>query len=187
MWMSVLAVEQVVAIAEGGVLVERIADGEHHVGLEERLPGAGMAAVAEHADRQRMVFLDDALAVEGGEQRNLEALDETARICGPAPLRIAPNPTRATTFLSLAKASARSRRPRRPAPDRAAPALHGKPQIAIIAHLDAAMRQILGHVDMHRAGTAFEGEVHRLFEHIDRVVDVGQQPALLGGRREHGL
>ena len=45
------ALEQVLAIAEGRMLVQRITDGEHHVGLKEGLPGAGMAAVAEDTDR----------------------------------------------------------------------------------------------------------------------------------------
>ncbi len=193
MWMSVRLAnrsrsigEQVVAIAEGGVLVERIADGDHHVGVEERLPGRGMAAVAEHADRQRMAFLDDALAVEGGEQRQLEALDQ------PAHLRTRAAPDRAEAdqrhdLLVLGEGIGEivgdlgdPRRIGQDGRDREA-------QIAIIVHLHAVMREIFGHVDVHRAGPALEGEVHRLFHDIHRLGDIGQQPALLGGRREHLL
>ena len=35
-----------------------------------------MAALREHPDAQRVALRDDALAVQGGEQRDLEPLDE---------------------------------------------------------------------------------------------------------------
>ena len=44
-----LVLEQVLAVVERGVLVERVADAEDDVGLEEGLPGAGVAGVAEDA------------------------------------------------------------------------------------------------------------------------------------------
>ena len=181
-----LALEEVVAIAECGMLVQRVADSEHDVGFDESLPRAGVTAVAEHADGERMVFVDDALAVERGDERYLEAFDK-ARICGPAPLRIAPNPTSAITFLPSAKASAsmlgRGGDVRRIGQN----GLHDNARIPVVANLDAAMGEILGHVYVDRAWTALEGQINRLLEHVHRVVDVGQQKALLGGRSEHGL
>ena len=73
-----LVLEQSLVVVERRVLVERVADRQHDVGLLKRLPGARVAAVAEHPDRQRMTLRDDALAVQGGQQRNLEPLDEAA-------------------------------------------------------------------------------------------------------------
>ena len=145
-----------------------------------------MAAVAEHADRQRMAFLDDALAVEGGEQRQLEALDETAHLRP----RAAPDRAEADQRHDLlvpgegvGEIVGDLGDPRRIGQDR----LHHKAQVAIIVHLDAVVREVLRHVDVHRAGPALEGQVHRLLHDIHRLGDIGQQPALLGGCREHRL
>src|SRR5207344_1551283 len=53
--------EQVVTVIERRVLVKRVADRYDDLGLPERLPRAGMAAVGEYADRQRMAVRDDAI------------------------------------------------------------------------------------------------------------------------------
>src|SRR4051794_27212519 len=73
-----LAVEQALAEVEGRVLGEGVADRQHEVRLAEGLPGAVVAAVAEHADAQGVAFRDDALAVHRRGERDLEALDERA-------------------------------------------------------------------------------------------------------------
>ena len=65
--------------------------------------------------------------------------------------------------------------------------LHDDARIPVVANFDAAMGEILGHVYVDRAWAALEGQINRLLEHVHRVVDVGQQKALLGGRSEHGL
>ena len=111
--------EQVVAVVERGVLVEGVADREYDVGLPERLPGARVTAVGEHADAQRMSLGDDALAVQRGQQRDLEALDEPLDLC----LGVAADGAEADEYDDLLAALRWRRRalPRlaRPGPDRA--------------------------------------------------------------------
>src|SRR5262249_10102411 len=75
---KLLVREQIVAIAESRVLVEGIANREHDIGLDERSPRTRVSAVAEDADGQRMVFIDDALAVERRDERYLETFDKGA-------------------------------------------------------------------------------------------------------------
>ena len=77
-----LALEQVRAEVEGRVLREGIPDGEDHIGVTERLHGAAVAAIAEHALRQRVILVDDTLAVERGDEGDLKLLDQPLQL-GP--------------------------------------------------------------------------------------------------------
>src|SRR5215216_2351823 len=78
-----LAVEQVVPKTEGRVLVEGVADRDHDVRLTERLPGTCVPTLREDSDSKRVAFRDHALAVQGGEQRELEPVDKSleGRLC----------------------------------------------------------------------------------------------------------
>ena len=70
---ELLAVEEVVTIIECCMLVERITDGEYDVRFEERFPRTGVATVAENANREGVVFADDALAVQGRDKRSSDS------------------------------------------------------------------------------------------------------------------
>ena len=179
MWISLLALEQVVAIVECRVLVERVADGEHHVGFEERLPRAGVAAVAEDADRQRMVLRDDALAVERGERAASESARSKPRTSASAPLRMAPKPTSATTFLPLAKRVGQGVGDRRRrAPVRAGPAPRLSAEVAVIRDLDAVMQsRFSGTWIWTGPGRPSKARFTASSRTSHRVVDVGQEPA----------
>ena len=173
MWISVRSANRSGAVAERGVLVERIADGDHHVGLEERLPRRGMAAVAEHADRQRMAFRDDALAVERGEQRQLEALDQPPHLrAGAAADRAEANQRHDLLVLGkgIGEIVGDLGDARRIGQNR----LHLETEVAVVGHLDAVVREVFRDVDVHRAGPPLEGEVHRLLQHVARVGDIGR-------------
>ena len=41
-----------------------------------------------------------------------------------------------------------------------------EPQVAVIVHLDAVVGEVLGDVDVHRAGPPLEGEVDRLLQDV---------------------
>jgi hypothetical protein len=75
-----LVLEQVGTEVEGRVLRERVADGEDDICVDQGLAGGAMAAVGENSERQRVVFWHDSLAVEGGGERDLEALDQSAKL-----------------------------------------------------------------------------------------------------------
>ena len=77
---ELLVLEQIVAKAEGRVLGEGIADRQDQVGGEKCLARRLVAAVAEHADRQRMVLGNDALAVERRDEGNLVALEQRLQL-----------------------------------------------------------------------------------------------------------
>ena len=181
-----LSRQQVVAEIEGGVLGEAIADGDHEVGRDESLAGRGMAAVAEDAEPERMIFGDDALAVERGGERNLEALDERLQFRPGATAHRAEADQRDDRFVLAQCGGDRCRGGgdlRRNRQHR----LHDELDVAIIVDGLAFERQILGHVDVDRPGAAFEGEIDRFLDDVAGLGNVVEEERALGGGGEHRL
>ncbi len=169
-----LSGQQIVAEIEGGVLGERIADRDHQVGRDESLAGGGMAAVGEHAEPERMIFGNDALAVERGGERNLELLDERLQLRPGATAHRA-EADQGDDRLVLAQCGGdrcrgggdlrRNRQHR----------LHDELDVAIIVDRLAFERQILGHVNVNRPGAAFEGEIDRFFDDVAGLGNVVEE------------
>ena len=130
---------------------------------------------------------DDALAVQGGDERDLEPLDEMphGRLGVAADRAEAGEQRRPGGRPASASASAAAIASTRcgVGPDRG----HVEPDVAVVLDLDAAMGEVLRHVDVHGPGPALEREVDGLLDDVAGVVDVGEQVGLLGRRREHRL
>ncbi len=178
--------QQIGPEVEGGVLGEAVAHRQDHLGLAEGLPGGAVAAVAEDADRKRMVLGQHALAVERGEQRDLKALEKRGQIGAGAAADRAEAHQRYDPLFLCQRGAQHGGDLGDPGGVRA----HRRdlqPDVAIIVDRDAAVGEILRHVDMNRAGAALEGEVDGFLQHLAGPGRIGQQERFLGGGGEHLL
>src|SRR5258708_17476549 len=131
-----------------------------------------MTAVAEDADTQRVPLGHDALAVQGGEQRDLDPLDEAPHlIAGPAAdsTETGERDDGLAVYYRVCQDgrdlldTSRVRQDRR----------HVEPDVAVVFDLDTVLGEVLRHVDVDRAGASLERDVDRILEHVARVGDVG--------------
>ena len=169
-----LSRQQIVAEIEGRVLGKRVADRDHEVGCDESLAGRGMAGVGEHAEPERMILGNDTLAVERGGERNLEALDEGLQF-GPGAASHRAEADQRDDRFALAQ---RLRDGAGGGGDLGSVGqnrLHDELDVAIIVDRLAFERQILGHVDVHRPGAPFEGEIDRFLDDVAGLRNVVEE------------
>ncbi len=133
-----------------------------------------------------MVFGDDALAVERGGEWNLKTLDQGLQFGPGAAAHRAEADQRDHRFVlaqHLRNRAGGGRDLRRIRQHR----LHGELDVAIIVDGLAFERQIFGHVDVDRPGTAFEGKIDRFLDDVTGLRNVVEEERALGGGGEHGL
>jgi hypothetical protein len=128
----------------------------------------------------------DALAVQGGDQRDLEPLDQPAHlVAGPA--ADGPEPGQHDDGLVLADGLGQDRgdllHPLPVGQDRP----HVEPDVTVVLHLQAVLGEVLRHVDVHRAWPPLERQVDRFLKDVAGVSDVADEEGLLGGGLEHLL
>jgi hypothetical protein len=144
-----------------------------------------VAAVGEDAHAERVPLGDDALAVECGQQRDLEPLDQPPDLRS----RSTPDGTEADERHDALPHRDGVRQHR-------CDLLHArrigqnrrdiKPDGPEIPDLEATLGQIFGNVNVHRPRPSLERDVDCFLEHAAGVRDVRQQEGLLGRGREHG-
>ena len=183
---ELLAGQEIAAEIERRMLGEGIADRDHEIGGDEGLAGRSVAAVGEYAQRQRMVFGNDAFAVERRREGDLKAFDESLQL-GPraAPYRAEADQRddRLAAPECVGNGGSSWRDRRRIGQDR----LHLEPDIAVIVDRLPGQRQILGNMNVHRPRAALASEIDRLLQYAAGLADVVEQEGGFRGGREHRL
>jgi hypothetical protein len=138
------------------------------------------------AGDQRMRLGHDALAVQRGHERDLEALDEFLHHvrCAAADRAVAGEQQHAT---STRKRVCQARDDRLDARRIGLDPAYGEPDVVVVVDLHVVVGQVLGHVYVHWTGAAGERRVDRLFDDVAGIRDVLDDERLLGDGREHRL
>src|SRR5271170_5382521 len=181
-----LSGQEILAEIESRVLSERIADSQYDVRGDEGLPGRRVAAVGEDPERQRVIFGNNSLAVERGGEGDLEAFDQRLQLRAGAAADRAKAEEGDDRFALAERIGERAGGAcdlDRIGQDQ----FHVEPYVAVIVDRLPVLSEVLRHMDVNRAGSAFEREIDGFLQHVARFGNVLEEKRAFGGGGEHRL